>query len=68
MSDETTSLAQILLKTVSVNVCFDESLCTNHLLPRGSTPCEPRGVVVLVFLFSQQGMELFSFGKGFAGQ
>ena len=43
MSDETTSLAQILLKTVSVNVCFDESLCTNQLLPRGSTPGEPRG-------------------------
>lgn len=68
MPDETTSSALVLLKTVSVNVRFDGSLYALIIcFPVGRPPENPEGVVLLVFLFSQQGMNLFSFGKGFAG-
>lgn len=69
MPDETFSSALVLLKTVSVNVRFDGSLYALIIcFPVGRPSENPGGVVwLLVFLFSQQGMDLFSFGKGFAG-
>ena len=58
---------------LSFNVCElkNAMYCTYHLLPRESTPgthANPGGNgTVLVFLFSQRGGELFSFGNDFAG-
>jgi len=68
MPDETTSSALVLLKTVSVNVRFDGSLYALIIcFPVGRPPENSGEVVLLVFLFSHQGMDFFSFAKGFAG-